>query len=173
MGKKLVIKGADFHSNPAVNFFGITKLFGVGTNNSNMINGYKKRVALFYSHIDNVLPLEMNLQSADDFYTKEEMESKGLVFSEFSPIPTLKIKSVSIKCKKGVVAYVNQYNTDTDQESTVYKNDLTLDINEKTYKYLSVVFKHEIQQIEPFNPSLKDYIDKFKITYTSGESVEL
>lgn len=173
MGKKLVIKGADFHSNSAVSFFELTKLFGVGVNDSNIVNGYKKRVTLFYNHIDNVLPLQKDSQSGDNHYTKEEMESKGFVFSEFSPIPTQNIKSISIKCKEGIVVSFNQYNTHEDPEHTNYTDEFTKDINEKTYKYLNIVFKHVIEQIEPFNPSLKDYVDKFKITYTSGESVEL
>lgn len=173
MGKKLVIKGADFHSNSAVSFFELTKLFGVGVNDSNIVNGYKKRVTLFYNHIENVLPLQKDSQSGDYHYTKEEMESKGFVFSEFSPIPTQNIKSISIKCKEGINVSVNQYNTYGDKENSAWTEEFTHDINEKAYKYLCVIFKHCIEQIEPFEPSLKDYVDKFKITYTSGESVEL
>ena len=173
MGKKLVIKGADFHSNSAVSFFELTKVFGVGVKDANIINGYKYRVTLFYRHIDNVLPLQNDPQPGSEFYTKEEMESKGLVFSKFSPIPTKNIKSVSIKCKEGINVFVNQYNTINDCEDNNYIGEFTYDINEKAYKYLCVVFKHVENQIEPFEPSLKDYVDKFTITYTSGESVEL
>lgn len=173
MGKKLVIKGANFHSNSAVSFFELTKSFGVGVLDSNVVNGYKKRVALFYNHIDNVLPLQLDRYPSDEFYTKEEMESKGFVFSEFSPIPTQNIKSISIKCKEGINALVNQYNNNVDKEQNPYIDEFTYDINEKAYKYLCILLRHVEEQIEPFEPSLKDYVDKFTITYTSGESVEL